>query len=106
MKLHLMAALLVAPLCACSYGPNGTWASPSGTGSTVVAAAETPVYFAFKAPVCVLRTPALIPATLASMVVPFSKSKEGSGADYLSNNAMADCGPPYMVTPSQVSNEP
>jgi hypothetical protein len=39
-------------------------------------------------------------------VVPFSNSKEGSGDSYFWNNAAADCGPPYLVTPSQVSNEP
>jgi hypothetical protein len=71
-----------------------------------VAAVESPVYFAFKAPVCLLRTPALLPSTLASAIVPFSKSKEGSGGDYFVNNAVADCGPPYWVTPAQVSNEP
>jgi hypothetical protein len=106
MKMHLVAALLVAPLCACATGPGGTWATPTGTGATVVAAVETPVYFAFKAPVCLLRTPALIPSTIASAIVPFSKSKEGSGGDYFTNNAIADCGSPYMVTPAQVSNEP
>jgi hypothetical protein len=106
MKLHVMAALLVAPLCACATGPGGTWATPTGTGATVVAAAESPVYFAFKAPVCLLRTPVLIPGAIASAIVPFSKSKEGSGVDYLTSNAVADCGPPYMVTPTQVGNEP
>jgi hypothetical protein len=106
MRLHVVAALLVAPLCACATGPGGTWATPTGTGATVVAAIETPLYFAFKAPVCMLRTPALIPSAVASAIVPFSKSREGSGVDYFSNNAVADCGPPYMVTPAQVSNEP
>jgi hypothetical protein len=72
----------------------------------VVAAVESPAYFAFKAPVCLLRTPALIPSAIASAIVPFSKSKDGSGADYFSTNAVADCGPPYWVSPSQVSNEP
>ena len=106
MKMHLIATLLVAPLCACATGPGGTWATPTGTGATVVAVAETPVYDAFKVPVCVLRTPALIPSAIASAIIPFSKSKEGSGVDYFSNNAVADCGPPYWVSPSQVSNEP
>ncbi|HEY1503825.1 MAG TPA: hypothetical protein VGF92_05965 [Stellaceae bacterium] len=106
MRMHIFATLFVAPLCACATGPGGTWATPTGTGATVVAAVESPLYFAFKGPVCVLRTPALIPSAIASAVVPFAKSKEGSGVDYLSNNAVADCGPPYWVSPSQVSNEP
>jgi hypothetical protein len=106
MRMHFMAALFVAPLCACATGPGGTWATPAGTGATVVAAVESPVYFAFKGPVCLLRTPALIPSVIASSIVPFSKSKEGSSVDYFTTNAVADCGPPYMVTPSQVSNEP
>jgi hypothetical protein len=106
MRMHFMAALLVAPLCACAAGPGGTWATPTGTGATVVAAVESPVYAAFKVPVCVLRTPALIPSAIASAIVPFSKSKEGTGGEYLATNAAADCGPPYWVSPSQVSNEP
>ena len=106
MKLHVVAALLVAPLCACATGPGGTWATPTGTGATVVAAIQTPVLHAFKAPVCLLRTPALIPSALASAIVPFSNSKEGSGDSYFYNNAVANCGPPYLVTPAQVSNEP
>jgi len=106
MRLHVIAALLVAPLCACATGPGGTWATPTGTGATVVAAVETPALFAFRSPVCLLRTPALIPSTVASWIVPFSNSKEGSGDSYFLNNAVADCGPPYMVTPAQVSNEP
>ena len=48
----------------------------------------------------------LIPGTIASWIVPFSNSKEGSGDSYFYNNAAADCGPPYIVTPAQVSNEP
>jgi hypothetical protein len=106
MRLHLLAAMLAAPLCACATGPGGTWATPTGAGATVVAAIETPIYFAMKAPVCLLRTPALVPGALASAVVPFSNSKEGTGGAYFLNNAQADCGPPYMVTPSQVSTEP
>jgi hypothetical protein len=106
MRLHLMAALLMAPLCACATGPGGTWATPREPGATAVAAVEGPVFHAFKAPVCLLRTPALIPGASASAIVPFSKSKEGSGVDYLTNNAVADCGPPYWVTSAQVSNEP
>jgi len=106
MRLHVLAALIGAPLCACAMGPGGTWATPQEPGATVVAAIETPLYDAFKVPVCLLRTPALLPATLASAIVPFSKSKEGSGGQYLGSNAVADCGPPYMVTSSQVSNEP
>jgi len=106
MRLHLVAALLMAPLCACASGPGGTWATPTGTGATVVAALETPALFAFRAPVCLLRTPALLPSTFASWIVPFSNSKEGSGDSYFLTNAVADCGPPYMVTPAQVSNEP
>jgi hypothetical protein len=106
MKLHLAAALLLAPLCACTTGPGGTWATPTGPGATVVAAIETPLLHAFKAPTCLLRTPALLPSTLASWIVPFSNSKEGSGDSYFYNNAAADCGPPYLITSSQVSNEP
>jgi hypothetical protein len=106
MRMHLMAALLVAPLCACATGPGGTWATPTGTGATVAATIENPVYHAFKVPVCLLRTPALLPSALASAIVPFSKSKEGSGVDYFTNNAVADCGPPYWITAAQVANEP
>ena len=106
MKLQILAALLVAPLCACATGQGGTWATPTGTGATVVAAIETPLLHAFKAPTCLLRTPLLVPGALASWVVPFSNSKEGSGDSYFWNNAAADCGPPYLVTPAQVSNEP
>jgi|SRR6185437_12518528 hypothetical protein len=106
MRLHLVAALLMAPLCACASGPGGTWATPTGTGAVVAAGIETPLYAAFKVPVCVARTPLLIPGTIASWIVPFSNSKEGSGDSYFYNNAAADCGPPYMVTPAQVSNEP
>src|ERR1700733_7502488 len=106
MRLHVLAALFVAPLCACSFGPGGTWATPQEPAATGVAVVETPVYHAFKVPVCLLRTPLLLPAALASSIVPFSKSKEGSGGDYLANNAQADCGPPYMVTPNEVATEP
>jgi hypothetical protein len=106
MRLHVLAALLVAPLCACSFGPGGTWATPQEPAATGVAVVETPVYLAYKLPVCLLRTPLLLPATLASSVVPFSKSKEGTGGAYLSNNAQSDCGPPYTVTPNEVATEP
>lgn len=101
-----MAVLLAAPLAACATGPGGTWATPTGTGATVVAAIEAPIYFAMKAPVCLLRTPALLPATLASAVVPFSASKDGTGGAYFQSNAQANCGPPYIVTPSEVASEP
>jgi hypothetical protein len=106
MRSHLLAALVLAPLCACSMGPGSTYATPTGPAATGVAVAETPLLMAFKVPVCLARTPLLLPATLASAIVPFSKSKEGSGGDYIANNAQADCGPPYIVTPSQVSTEP
>lgn len=105
-RLHLVAALLAAPLCACATGPGGTWATPTGTGATVVAAIENPLYHAFKVPVCLLRTPALLPATIASAIVPFSNSKDGTGGAYFQSNAQADCGPPYWVTPSEVASEP
>jgi hypothetical protein len=106
MRPHLLAALILAPLCACSMGPGGTYATPTGPAATGVAVVETPLLMAFKVPVCVLRTPLLLPGALASAVVPFSNSKEGSGVDYLSSNAQADCGPPYIVTAAQVSGEP
>jgi hypothetical protein len=106
MRLHVLAALIAAPLSACAMGPGGTWATPQEPGATVVAAIETPLYVAFKVPVCLLRTPAALLPTAASAAVPFSKSKEGSGGAYFTNNAVANCGPPYWVTPSQVSNEP
>lgn len=106
MKMHFLAALFVAPLCACATGPGGTWATPTGTGATVVAVAENPLYHAFKVPVCLLRTPAAVPSAIASAIVPFSNSKEGSGIDYFNSNAVANCGSPYWVTPSQVSTEP
>lgn len=106
MKLRLIAVLLMAPLGACAMGPGGTYATPTGPAATGVAVAETPMLLAFRVPVCLARTPLLLPAALASAVVPFSNSKEGSGVAYLSNNAQADCGPPYVVTPAQVSTEP
>jgi hypothetical protein len=106
MRRHLFAAVLLAPLCACSFGPGGTWATPQQPAATGVAVVESPVYMAFKVPVCLLRTPLLLPAALASSIVPFSKSKEGTGSAYLASNAQADCGPPYTVTSSQVANEP
>lgn len=106
MKLHVFAALFMAPLCACATGPGGTWATPTGTGATVAATIENPIYHAFKVPVCLLRTPALLPGALASAIVPFSKSKEGSGDSYFYNNAAANCGPPYWITADQVANEP
>src|ERR1700727_2602140 len=104
MRSYLLAALVLAPLCACSMGPGGTYATPTGPAATGVAVAETPLLMAFRVPVCLARTPLLLPAALASAVVPFSHTKEGSGVDYFSNNAQADCGPPYIVTPAQVSN--
>lgn len=106
MRWHVLAALLMAPLCACATGPGGTWATPQEPGATGVAVAETPVYAAFKVPVCLLRTVAALPGAAASAIVPFSKSKEGSGGAYLANAAQADCGPPYSVTSAEVSTEP
>ena len=106
MRPHLLAALVLAPLCACSFGPGGTVATPTGPAATGVAVAETPLLVASKIPTCIARTALLGPAALASMIVPFSKSKEGSGTSYFTNNAEADCGPPYFVTSSQVSTEP
>jgi hypothetical protein len=61
---------------------------------------------AFKVPTCFVRTTLLMPAALVSTIVPFSNSKEGTGGDYLASNGKANCGPPYIVTPTQVSNEP
>ena len=106
MRMHLLAALFVAPLAAFAFGPGGTYATPQEPAATVVATVENPVMHAFKAPVCLLRTPAIIPSAIASAIVPFSKSKEGSGVQYFTANAVADCGPPYWITSSQVSNEP
>lgn len=106
MKWHVLAALVMAPLCACATGPGGTWATPQGPAATGVAVAETPLLMASKVPVCIARTALLGPAAIASAIVPFSKSKEGSGVDYFSANAQADCSGPYIVTPAAVSNEP
>jgi hypothetical protein len=107
MRPHLLAAVILAPLCACSsFGPGNTVATPTGPAATAVAVAESPLLIASKVPTCIGRTLLLGPAALASMVVPFSNSKEGSGTSYFTNNAETDCGPPYVVTPSQVSTEP
>ncbi|HEY3917697.1 MAG TPA: hypothetical protein VGL83_07875 [Stellaceae bacterium] len=106
MKPHVLAILLLTPLGACAMGPGGTYATPTGPAATVVAAAETPLFIASKITTCLGRTPLLLPGAAASTVVPFSKSKEGSGGDYLATNAQADCGPPYWVTAAQVSSEP
>lgn len=106
MRRHVFAAIALAPLCACSFGPGGTWATPQQPGATAVAVAESPVALAFRVVTCVARTPLLIVPATASAIVPFSKSKEGSGGQYLASNAQDDCGQPYIVTPSAVTNEP
>ncbi|HVA12988.1 MAG TPA: hypothetical protein VNF99_07050 [Stellaceae bacterium] len=106
MRRYLLAALLLAPLGACA-GNSGNAAGTAPTGTdTAVAAAETPLLMAFRVPVCIARTAVLFPVAIASAIVPFSKSKEGSGVEYWTTNAKADCGPPYVVTPAQVSTEP
>jgi len=107
MRLHLLAALFVAPLCACATGPSSTWATPQAPGAaTAVAVGEMPLFIASKITICLARTPLLGPAAITSAIVPFSDSKDGSGVGYFTNNAQADCGPPYYITASQVSNEP
>ncbi len=100
------AAMVLAPLCACSNNPATTWATPPEPGATAVAVAESPAALAFRVVTCVARTPLLIVPAAASTVVPFSKSKGGSGGQYLLSNVQDDCGPPYIVTPSEVANEP
>lgn len=106
MKRHILAAIAMAPLCACSFGPGGTWATPQPPAAGVVAGVESPVALAMRITTCVARTPLLIVPAAASAIVPFSKAKDGSGGQYLARNAQADCGPPYIVTPSEVANEP
>lgn len=106
MRPHILAVLLLAPLGACATGPGGTYATPTGPAATAVAVAESPAYAGFKTVTCLGRTPLLLPGALASAVVPFSKSKDGTGMDYLVTNAQADCTPPYWVTPAEVSSEP
>jgi hypothetical protein len=107
MRPHLLAALALAPLCACSFAsPGNTYMTPTGPAATGVAVVESPVLMAFKVPVCIARTAVLGPVAIASAIVPFSNSKEGSGMTYAANNAQADCGPPYYVTSSQVTSEP
>src|SRR5581483_197742 len=106
MKQHILAAIALAPLCACSFGPGGTWATPQQPGATVVAVAESPAALAFRVVTCAARTPLLVVPAAASAIVPFSKSKAGSGGQYLASNAQDDCGPPYIVTPSVVATEP
>ena len=106
MRPHVLAVLLVAPLGACATGPGGTYATPTGPAATAVAVAESPAYVGLKVVTCLGRTPLLLPGAIASTVVPFSQSKEGTGMDYFAANAQADCGPPYWVTAAQVSTEP
>lgn len=106
MKIQLLAALVLAPLCACGNNPATTWATPPEPGTTAVAVAESPLALAMRVTTCVARTPLLLVPAAASAIVPFSKSKEGSGGQYLATNAQADCGPPYIVTPNTVATEP
>ena len=106
MKRIVLAALALVPLCACSNNPATTWATPPGAGATVVAVAESPLALALRVTTCVARTPFLLVPAAASAIVPFSKSKEGSGGQYLATNAQNDCGSPYIVTPNEVATEP
>jgi hypothetical protein len=106
MKFRLLAAVVMAPLCACGSNPATTWATPPEPGATAVAVAESPLALAMRVTTCVARTPFLLVPAAASAIVPFSKSKEGSGGQYLAANAQADCGAPYIVTPNEVATEP
>jgi hypothetical protein len=89
MNLRPLAILLTLPLWACSNpGAN-----------TALKVVETPIYAAFKTAGCVASGPIMAPAALASAVVPFKDSKNGSGFDYLSNGVSEACNPPWTAQP-------
>lgn len=98
MKLRLLAVLLMVPLWACANNPNGS-AGPGG-GTTALRVVETPLFLAFKVPVCLGSVPLLVPAAAASAAVPFHNgSQEKSGWAYYKNGVKEACGPPYTARP-------
>ena len=91
MNLRPLAILLMLPLWACASQPGG-----DKTALTVI---ETPFRVAFKLPGCLAAAPILGPAAIASSVVPFQDSKEGSGMTYFQNGMTAACGGSWVATP-------
>ncbi len=93
MNLRPLAILLMLPLWACASQPGG------GTDKTALTVLETPFPVAFKLPGCLAAAPILGPAAIASSIVPFDESKEGSGMTYFQNGMNAACGGSWVATP-------
>jgi hypothetical protein len=58
---------------------------------------ETPFRIAFTVPTCLGYIVTLAPSALASAVVPFEESKEGSDGDYYKKRTNQACSGPYVA---------
>lgn len=100
MKLRLLAVLLTVPLWACANSPNSGADAAADNATTALRVIETPLFLAFKVPVCLGSVPLLVPAAAASVAVPFQNgSHEKSGWAYYKNGVKEACGPPYAARP-------
>lgn len=117
MRFRRLAILLTLPLWACASEPPGgagnaatsnanapaAAAAPSSapddasTTAKVVGGILTPLHLIFLSATCLGAAPLAAPGALASTIVPFSNSAEGSGGQLLVNDVKEACGPPYIT---------
>jgi hypothetical protein len=105
MRRILLAAVAIAPIAACATAPDP---SAPGSGQTVfdpntdfpfLAIIGTPIYIAFKVPVCAVSAAVSLP--LAGMSE-LNGSGDAGGREMrrsLSTGLAQSCGPPYVLTP-------
>jgi hypothetical protein len=105
MRRILLAIAALAPIAACATAPD---LSAPGTGQTVydpntdfpfLAIVGTPIYLAFKIPVCAASAAVSLP--LAGMSE-LNGAGDAGGRDMrrsLSTGLAQSCGPPYALTP-------
>jgi len=66
-------------------------------GKVAVAVIGTPVYLAFKAVVC---GASIVVAAPTAALIALSDSPYATGVDKLGDGVAANCGPPYVLSPS------
>ncbi len=79
-----------------SYHASGARYSPHA-GQWAVAVIGTPVYLAFKTVVC---GASLVVSAPTAAIIALSDSPYAMGVDKLGDGVAANCGPPYVLSPS------
>lgn len=104
MRNQALAAAIALSMAGCAGAPSDDAAGPAPPssaarlGEAVVSVAGTPFLLAFKIPVCAATV--AVAAPLAGAFALGGKASARAGQRALGEGIAANCGPPYVLSPS------